>query len=63
MTSIDLLSRIAQPGDGRIVLLVLDGVGDVRSRDQPETALEVARTPNLDALAAQGALGRIGCCP
>ncbi|HEX6200574.1 MAG TPA: hypothetical protein VF150_09945, partial [Thermoanaerobaculia bacterium] len=59
MTSIDLLSRIAQPGDGRIVLLVLDGVGDVRSRDQPRTALEAARTPHLDALAADGALGRI----
>lgn len=59
MRPIDLLSRIAQPGEGRIVLLVLDGVGDIRSREQPETALEVARTPNLDALAAQGALGRI----
>jgi 2,3-bisphosphoglycerate-independent phosphoglycerate mutase len=59
MTAIELLSRIAQPGDGRIVLLILDGIGDVRSRDQPETALEAARTPHLDALAAQGALGRI----
>lgn len=59
MKPIDLLSRIAQPGDGRIALLILDGVGDIRSRDQPETALEAARTPHLDALAAQGALGRI----
>lgn len=59
MTSLELLSRIAQPGDGRIVLLILDGLGDIRTPDQPETALEAARTPHLDALAAQGALGRI----
>lgn len=56
---IRLLSRIAQPGDGKIVLLVLDGVGDIRTADQPETALEVAKTPVLDALAARSALGRI----
>lgn len=59
MSGIELLRRIAQPGDGRIVLLVLDGLGDLRTRQQPRTALETARTPNLDALAAAGALGRI----
>ncbi|HUP42829.1 MAG TPA: phosphoglycerate mutase, partial [Thermoanaerobaculia bacterium] len=59
MTGIDLLRRIAQPGDGKIVLLILDGLGDLRTRQQPRTALETARTPNLDALAAAGALGRI----
>lgn len=59
MHSIDLLSRIAQPGDGKIVLLILDGVGDVRSDAQPRTALEEAETPHLDALARRSALGRI----
>lgn len=56
---IRLLARIAQPSDAKIVLLVLDGVGDVRTPDQPRTALETARTPYLDALAARSALGRI----
>ena len=56
---IRLLSRIAQPGDGKIVLLVLDGVGDIRTADQPRTALEVAETPVLDALAGRSALGRV----
>lgn len=56
---IRLLSRIAQPGDGKIVLLVLDGVGDIRTADQPRTALEAAKTPVLDALATRSALGRI----
>lgn len=54
-----LLSRIARPSDAKIVLLVLDGVGDIRTADQPRTALETARTPYLDALAARSALGRI----
>jgi 2,3-bisphosphoglycerate-independent phosphoglycerate mutase len=56
---IELLSRIAQPAESKIVLLVLDGVGDLRTADQPKTALEAAQTPHLDALAARAALGRI----
>jgi 2,3-bisphosphoglycerate-independent phosphoglycerate mutase len=56
---LELLARIAQPAESRIVLLVLDGVGDLRTAEQPATALDRARTPNLDQLAAAGALGRI----
>jgi len=41
------------------MLLVLDGVGDLRTMDQPETALEAANLPNLDALARRSALGRV----
>ena len=55
----DLLAQLAQPGDRRIVLLVLDGVGDLRSAKQPSTALDAAQLPNLDALATRSALGRI----
>lgn len=58
-THLDLLARIAQSAESRIVLLVLDGVGDLRTSDQPATALDRARTPNLDQLAREGALGRI----
>jgi 2,3-bisphosphoglycerate-independent phosphoglycerate mutase len=56
---LELLSRIARPATSRIVLLVLDGVGDLRTAEQPATALDRARLPNLDRLAAEGALGRI----
>lgn len=55
----ELLARLAQPATSKIVLLVLDGVGDLRHAAQAQTALEAARIPNLDALAAGGSLGRI----
>ena len=59
MTRQQFVARLAQQNDTRIVLLVLDGVGDIRTSDQPLTALERANTPNLDALAVQSALGRL----
>lgn len=59
MSHAELLSRLAQPGDGKIVFLVLDGVGDIRTADQPRTALEAAAIPHLDELAARSALGRV----
>ena len=55
----ELLTRLAQRSERRIVLLVLDGVGDLRTDAQPRTALDEARTPNLDNLAARSALGRL----
>ncbi len=46
--------------DMSLVLLVLDGVGDVRHPDfGMQTPLERAETPNLDALALRSAMGRI----
>jgi 2,3-bisphosphoglycerate-independent phosphoglycerate mutase len=59
MNRLELLARLAQPADSKIVLLVLDGVGDLVTAGQPQTALERARTPNLDALARRSSLGRI----
>jgi 2,3-bisphosphoglycerate-independent phosphoglycerate mutase len=59
MNHIDLLARLAVENQNRIVLLVLDGVGDIRCADQPATALDRAEIPNLDALARASALGRI----
>lgn len=59
MNQQQLLARLARPSDSRIVLLVLDGVGDLRSNEQPATALEVAATPNLDELARRSATGRL----
>ena len=42
---------------GRIVLLVLDGLGGLPRQPGGPTELEAARTPNLDALAKRAALG------
>jgi 2,3-bisphosphoglycerate-independent phosphoglycerate mutase len=57
--TIDFLSRLAQPAAGKIVLLVLDGLGDLRTAAQPQTALDAADAPNLDTLARGGSLGRL----
>lgn len=59
MEHLALLSRLARRNDEKIVLLVLDGVGDIATAEQPRTGLEAALVPNLDALAAAGSVGRI----
>ena len=51
-----LISSLAKKNDKRIVLLVMDGVGDCDNAGKG-TALQQARTPNFDALAARSALG------
>ncbi len=52
----NLMSTLAKPNDKRIVLLVMDGVGDCDNAGKG-TALQIAKTPHLDALAATSALG------
>ncbi|REJ73270.1 MAG: 2,3-bisphosphoglycerate-independent phosphoglycerate mutase [Acidobacteria bacterium] len=56
---LSLLRSLARPADTRIVLLVLDGLGDLRDAANPRTPLQAARTPNLDGLTRRGALGRL----
>ncbi len=41
------------------MLLVLDGVGDLATAEQPRTPLEAAYLPQLHALAARSSLGRL----
>jgi 2,3-bisphosphoglycerate-independent phosphoglycerate mutase len=55
----ELLKKLAVQTDSKILLIVMDGVGGIHTTDSPRTALEAAATPNLDALAARGALGRL----
>ena len=44
----------------KLALIVLDGLGDLATREQGYvTPLEAARTPNLDALARDSAQGRM----
>jgi 2,3-bisphosphoglycerate-independent phosphoglycerate mutase len=55
---------LAQPAGGRIVMLVLDGLGGLPHPDTGLTELESAETPNLDRLAQRAALGMhhpVGC--
>jgi 2,3-bisphosphoglycerate-independent phosphoglycerate mutase len=48
------------PNTTKIVLLVLDGLGDLpHTGHGMRTPLEAARTPNLDAIAPMAALGRL----
>jgi len=57
MISLDDLKALARPAQTKIVLLVMDGVGGLPRAFDGKTELEAARTPNLDAMAAQGTLG------
>ncbi len=54
------LESLVLEGTTKIVLLVMDGVGDLPDPAQGgRTPLAAARTPNLDALAPRSALGRL----
>lgn len=57
MANFDLMRKLAQPSGGRIVMLVLDGVGGLPRESDGKTELEAAHTPNLDRLAQQGVTG------
>src|SRR5947207_12700294 len=55
-----LYSELTLKTDAKLALVVLDGLGDVATREQGYvTPLEAARTPNLDALARDSAQGRL----
>ncbi len=55
----DYLTPLLQANDSKILLLILDGLGGLPETPSGLTELEAAHTPNMDALAAQGSLGRI----
>ena len=56
-----LYSELTLEINAKLALIVLDGLGDLATKEQGEqTPLEAARTPNLDALVADGvAQGRM----
>ena len=56
----DLYSGLTLPPQGKLVLLVLDGLGDIATRGNGYlTPLEAASTPNLDDLVRDSAQGRM----
>jgi 2,3-bisphosphoglycerate-independent phosphoglycerate mutase len=59
MTRRGLVESLAESSGARILLAVLDGLGDLPVRELSDmTPLEAASTPNLDSLARSGALGQ-----
>jgi len=56
---LDTLKSLAVKADTKIILLVLDGLGDLPREPGGPTPLEAARTPNMDALAVRGASGLV----
>ena len=56
-----LYAKLLVKTDAKMVLVVMDGLGDIATLDQCElTPLEAAKTPNLDKLVAAGcAQGRM----
>lgn len=53
----DLTRRLHRRADGKIVLVVADGLGGLPRKPDDKTELETARTPNLDKLAERGVCG------
>src|SRR6187549_1198759 len=56
----ELYSELTLKPNAKLVLLVLDGLGDLATKEQSYlTPLEAANTPNLDELAKDSAQGRM----
>ena len=58
MDTMRIVERQAQQTDTKILLLVMDGLGDIPREGDGLTPLAAARKPNLDRLAAEGCCGR-----
>ncbi len=56
MDQIELMRELSIPGESKLVLLVMDGLGDLPGPGGM-TPLEAAHTPNLDGLARGGISG------
>ncbi len=53
----DLLDSLAVKSDTKIIFLVMDGLGGMEVPEKGGSELQMARLPNLDALATRGACG------
>lgn len=57
MANFDLMRRLALDEGGKIIMLVMDGLGGLPITLHGPTELEAANTPNLDRLAREGSTG------
>jgi 2,3-bisphosphoglycerate-independent phosphoglycerate mutase len=53
-----MMTELRQSAPGKIVLLVMDGLGGMPMEPGGPTELEAARTPQMDRLALEGVLGQ-----
>src|SRR4030042_1825100 len=54
---LELARQLSVTSESKILLLVMEGLGGLPHPETGRTELETARTPNLDALAAESACG------
>jgi 2,3-bisphosphoglycerate-independent phosphoglycerate mutase len=54
---VKFLQKLIIPAQTKIAMIIMDGLGGLPLEPGGKTELETARTPNLDKLAAQSALG------
>lgn len=59
MVNIELVKKLSQKTETKIVMVVVDGIGGLPNPDIGRTALEAANTPNLDNLAAISSCGLV----
>lgn len=57
MANFDLTRRLVTDEGGKIILLVMDGLGGLPMTNDGKTELEAANTPNMDRLAREGSVG------
>ncbi|MBK8024173.1 MAG: 2,3-bisphosphoglycerate-independent phosphoglycerate mutase [Chloroflexi bacterium] len=57
MANFDLMRRLTVDEGGKIILLVMDGLGGLPMTPDGLTELEAAHTPNMDRLAKEGSSG------
>jgi 2,3-bisphosphoglycerate-independent phosphoglycerate mutase len=57
MANFDLMRRLVTDAGGKIILLVMDGLGGLPITHGGPTELEAADTPNMDRLAREGSCG------
>jgi len=53
----EILKELVISGTGKIVFLILDGLGGIQMEEKGGTELQIARTPNLDRLAETSSCG------
>jgi 2,3-bisphosphoglycerate-independent phosphoglycerate mutase len=57
MADLHLMRTLTRAEGGKIILLVLDGLGGLPRQIDGQTELEAAYTPNMDRLAREGSVG------